>query len=397
MAGFLGPGLQPMQTPGAGAYTQLGTGGASGAPSPGFLTAGNSSPYGGNSVGGLLTGSSSMGTNAANNAWQYGTYQPFNVNNPLAQTSFTNGAENTSLNGPFGQTPGLFGNQINSNLSNGSMGYNPNTTFLPGQYNSIYGGNAINQNTQNQYSNIMGAMAPQIAQYQNSNLTNEFAKGTLASTAGGYQTYGADQAVNSLGLNAQNQAFGQASQLANQQFGAAANTQQQGEQQAEFGPQYSTANTNSLLGNMINLNNSSTNQVAAGGNIGQQQGVTNVNAAVPGINQGNIQSNANSQFLNSLFGSSGVAGSLLGSGGLLGSVNGNSGGLLGSLLNAFGYTGTPGSMNTGNLNNLTGGSFASGGLSGSSYNQNADTDLGTSNSQLADQYGFGDNNTVQGG
>src|SRR6185437_8607182 len=144
---------------------------------------------------GNLTGCGSQQTNAANSIWQSGQFQPFSVNNPMGTIGFNGTSASAGLSPLQSQIQGAFGNTVLGNQ--GLLHYNPNTSFLPNQYNSIYGAGFQPQVNQ-QFSNLMNAQQPFINQYLNSNLTNEFSKGTLASTAGGYQTMGADQAVNNL-------------------------------------------------------------------------------------------------------------------------------------------------------------------------------------------------------
>jgi hypothetical protein len=351
----------------------------------------------------LGTGSSN---NTAQDIWNVGQFQPFSVNNPMGQVAFQNGSANSSLSPVQQQLGGLFGNQITGNFGSGATNYNPNTSFLPSQYSSLYGsqgampgvyGSAgflqnqgagllnsnsnFNQNWNSLFNNSVQAQSPYIQQFLQSNQDNEFSKGTLASTAGQYQTMGADQSVLNNLNTMQNNAFNNAANLystnlsagtnmlnaggqlglgaTSNQFGAAGTTANLGEQQAEFGPQLATSQNNSAFSNLLNQGSFFNASTQLGGQLGAQQSAANVNAAYPSLGVAQQQDTGTSALLNGLLfgnGTGGVLNSLFGGSG----SNSNSlGGFLGNqasnLVNLLSGTGTPGSMSQTQLNNLMGG------------------------------------------
>lgn len=285
----------------------------------------------------------------ANQIWQSGQFQPYTVNNPGGQISFNGTTANSSLTPEQQQLQNLFQGQINSNFGNGALNYSPNTSFLPQQYQNIFGN--FQNNVNSQFQSMQQAMQPQIDRYLQSNLDNEFSKGTLASTAGQYQTAGAQEAVNNLMKSNYSQAFQNASQLAGQQFGAAQGTANLGEQQAEFGPQYAMGQTQGLFSNIGQQNQFLANLINQGSSLGAARSAANVNAGLPSIQTGMTQDQAQAGLLSGLlFGSAGQSGGLLGS--LLGggSSSGGQGGVLGQL----------GSKLTGQLGKLFGGGATTG-------------------------------------
>lgn len=309
--------------------------------------------YLGSAAGNLLgTGGSNTAT-AAQGVFNVGQFQPYSVNNPLGQTSFSGGSATSTMSPLQSQLSTLFGNQINGNLSGGGSSYNPNTSFLPQQYQSIFGNMQGNANSM--FNSLQAAQKPFTDQYLQSNLDNEQAKGTLASTAGAYQTAGAQTAANSQ-MN-QNQATAQqfALQNAQAQFGAANQTQQAGEQQSEFGPQFAQQQTQGLYSNLLNSSSLLNQQASLGGSLGALQSNANTTAAMPSFTASQQQDQAQSGLLNGLLmgnGTGGLLGSLFGptgtggtqSGGLLSGLGSSAGNFLNGL---FGGGSGPGSNTTG--------------------------------------------------
>lgn len=351
-----------------------------------------STSYLGSAAGNLFgTGGSNTST-AAGNVFGVGQFQPYSINNPLGQTSFSGGTANTTMSPLQTQLSGLFGNQINSNLSNSSTSsYNPNTSFLPQQYQQIFGNMQGNANSM--FNSLQAAQQPFTSQYLQSNLDNEQAKGTLASTAGAYQTAGAQTAANSQ-MN-QNQATAQqyALQNAQAQFGAASSTAQLGEQQSEFGPQFAQSQTQGLYSNLLNNASLLNQQTSLGGSLGALQSNANTNAAMPSFTAAQQQDQAQSGLLNGLLtgnGTGGLLGSLLGtsgsgstgSGGLLSGIGGSAGNFLNGL---FGGTGTGSNITNQQYANLLGGSASN--PTGATNFQTPDQQQNLTNDQLAQMWG----------
>lgn len=300
------------------------------------------SSYLGSAAGNLLgTGGSNTST-AAQGVFNVGQFQPYSINNPLGQTSFSGGQANTTMSPLQTQLSGLFGNQISNNLSGPSAGYDPNTSFLPQQYQSIFGNMQGNANSM--FNNLQQAQKPFTDQYLQSNLDNEFSKGTLASTAGAYQTAGAQTAANSQ-MN-QNQATAQqfALQNAQAQFGAANSTAQLGEQQSQFAPQFAQQQTQGLYSNLLNNASLLNQQTSLGGSLGALQSNANTTAAYPSFQAAQQQDQAQSGLMNGLLfgnGSGGLLGSLFGTsggaanagGGVLSNLGGSAGNFLSGLIN----------------------------------------------------------------
>lgn len=273
--------------------------------------------------GNLLGSNNSSYASAANNVFNVGQYQPYTVNNPMGQTSFSGGTANSTLSPLQQSLQSQFGSQIQANA--GASTYNPNTSFLPQQYQSIFGN--MQGNVNSQYNALQQAQQPFTQQYLQSNLDNEQAKGTLASTAGSYQTAGAQTAANAQSNANYAQAQNYALNTANSQFGAAGQTAGLGEQQSEFGPQFAQSQTQGLFSNLLNQNQLSAQITGLGGSLGAQQSSANTNAAMPQYQASLQQASAQNSLTNGLlFGNGGLLTSLLGTGGSSGS-----GGLLGSL------------------------------------------------------------------
>lgn len=303
----------------------------------------------GQGIGTLFGGPGNAGA-ASSNAWNYGQYSPFTVNNPAGSIGYDGTTANAGLSGPAaGLQTGLYGG-ANQGLG-AAGGYNPNTSFLPQQYQQIFGNMQGNANSM--FSSLQQAQAPWVQQGNASNLDNEFSKGTLASTAGSYQTAGHDTANNA--LMQQNQATAQqfALQKAQSQFGAAQGTAGLGEQQAEFGPQQGLGLLNSSMTGINNQNSFLNQLMQTSGNLGAQRSGANVAAATPGIETGNVQDNATAGLLSGLLFGGGSQG------GLLQSLLGGSGGGGGGILNGIGSVGR-------GIGSLFGG--GSGGGSGGSDN-----------------------------
>jgi len=261
---------------------------------------------------------------ASSNAWNYGQYSPYTVNNPAGQISFNGTTANSSLSPLQQQLQGAFGGSIMGGLGGQ---YNPNTSFLPQQYQNIFNPQSFNAGVQNQFQNSVNGIMPFLQQANQSNLDNEFSKGTLASTAGAYQTAGQNMATGGILSNLQNQAFQNQLGLSNSQFGAANATANLGEQQAQFGPQFGLSKAQAGLSGLNSQNQNFLQMLQAGGNLGAQRSGANVAAATPGIETGFTQDQATSGLLSGLLFGGGSTGGLLN--GLLG--GGGSGGLGGLL------------------------------------------------------------------
>lgn len=298
---------------------------------------------GGGFLNSLVGGTGAMGQ-AANQTWQSGQFMPYNLNLPGANLNFQNNTATGSLSGGLGQmynAQGALGSNI---LGSGMLNYNPQAAgYLQGQYNSIYGNNpatagAINSAANTQFQNLQNAEAPYLAQQQASNLDSEMAKGTLASTAGQYQTAGFNQAANSLMSQNANTAYQQALQQAglgeseqSQAMQAAANVGNLQEQESQFAPSLATSQLNSAFGNLNNTNSSLAQQIGLGANIGGMQSTANTNALQNNFTASQAGLQSQSGFLNNLLFGGGSSG-----GGLLGSLLGggsSSGGLLNNLAN----------------------------------------------------------------
>lgn len=278
----------------------------------------------GNGLGTLVGGAGNAGA-ASSNAWNYGQYSPFTVNNPAGSIGF-NGTTATGSLSPLQQQ---IQTQLGSNVTGANTSYNPNTSFLPQQYQNIFNQGNFNAGVQNQFQNSVNGVMPFMQQANASNLDNQFSKGTLASTAGGYQTAGFNQGLGATLSGLQNQAFQNQLGLSNSQFGAANSTAGLGEQQAQFAPQLGMGLMNSSLSGLNNQNNFMNQMMMTGGNLGAQRSGANVNAATPGIETGNIQDNATAGLLSGLLFGGGSQGGLLQS--LLGSSGSGGGGLIGGL------------------------------------------------------------------
>lgn len=311
-----------------------------------------------NGIGTLVGGAGNAGA-ASSNAWNYGQYSPFTVNNPMGQTSFNGTTANQALSPLQQQLQGTYGGNVTGG-SAAAGGYNPNTSFLPQQYQSIFGNMQGNANSM--FNSLQSAQAPWLAQQRASNLDNEFSKGTLASTAGGYQTAGVDMAQNSQ-MN-QNQATAQqfALQNAQTQFGAAQGTAGLQEQQAQFGPQMGLGLLNSGINGLGQQNSSFLQQLQTAGNLGYQRSGANVNAATPGIETGNMQDNATAGLLSGLLFGGGSQGGLLQS--LLGTSGG--GGIMGGLGSLGSSAGSALSSLFGGSSSTAGGGYSNPGTGGSS-------------------------------
>lgn len=313
----------------------------------------------GTGLGTLVGGAGNAGA-ASNNAWNYGQYSPFTVNNPMGQTSFNGTTANSTLS-PMQQ--GLQ-NTLGASAQQGAAaagGYNPNSGFLPQQYQQIYGNMQGNANSM--FNSLQSAQAPWIAQNNSSNLDNEFSKGTLASTAGSYQTAGQDMANNSQMNTNQATAQQYALQNAQAQMSGATSTAGLGEQQQEFGANQGLGLMSSSLSGLNQQNTSFLQQLQAAGNLGAQRSGANVAAATPGIQTGEMQDQATSGLLSGLLFGGGSQGGLLNS--LLGGSGSTGGGLaggLGSLGSALGKgvgslfggssSSAPDYSSAGNLSNL---------------------------------------------
>lgn len=334
-------------------------------------------------LGTLFGGQGNAGA-ASSNAWNYGQYSPFTVNNPMGQTSFNGTTANQSLSPLQSQLQGAFGNSIMGGLQ-GAQGYSPyNPGFLSGQYNNIYGN--MQGNANQMFNSLQSAQKPWTDQYLQSNLDNQFSKGTLASTAGSYQTAGAQQAANAQ-MN-QNQATAQQFALsqAGQQFGAAQGVAGLGEQQAEFGPQIGLQGASTALGGLNTQNSQFLQQLQAAGNLGAQRSGANVAAATPGIGTGETQDQATSGLLSGLLFGGGTGGNLLSS--LLGSNGGSGlGGLVGKGLSGLGslFGGGGGGVPVG-----TGaGTGGSGGIDWSNLGQYGSNDSGSGGGPEVTNYDSG--------
>lgn len=291
---------------------------------------------------GFLTGAGSMfggGGNQgqyAQQAWQTGQFMPYNLSTPGSNISYANnqvtGALNPANQGFYNAALGTATN----NLTGGSSTYNPNTSFLPGQYNSIYGGNNFLDKVNTQYSNLVNGQMPFLQKTMQDTLDNEQSRGTLASTAGTYQTAGQQMALGGILGQDYSQAFNQATTQANSQFAAAQGVGNLQEQQAEFGPQFSQNQTQGLFSDTLNTNALTGQQALQGGQLGALRSAANTNAISPLIQSGINQDQNTASLLNGLLfggganGNGGFLGSLLGGGGN-GTGQQGGGGLLGQL------------------------------------------------------------------
>ena len=374
--------------------------------------ASSSSPIGG-SIGSYLNplvgGTGAMGS-AAGQTWQAGQFMPYNLSLPGNNINFSNNGASANLTGGLGSMytgAGALGSNL---LSSGALNYNPQAGgYLQGQYNNIYGTNpssaaSINGAANTQFQNLMQAEQPWLQMQRAQNLDSEMAKGTLASTAGSYQTAGVDQAQNSLMSQNANTAFQQALQGAGLQqseqaasMNAASNVAGLQEQESQFAPQLATGQVNSAFGNLNNTNSQIAQQIGLGANIGGIQSNANTNALQNNFTASQQGLQSQSGFLNNLLFGGGSGGGLLngllglsgqgGSNGALGQIGGMAAGGIGKVFNAlFGGGGSSGGPS---LNyNLTG--------PGTGYLNNGNVDYtGGFNNGLGnlDLNMFGDYNT----
>lgn len=417
----------------------------------------NINPTGGSMLSSLLGGSGSLGQ-AANQIWQNGQFMPYNLQLPGSTLNFNGNTATGSLSAPQQNIQNSYLSQLTNamaganynptaNLSGALSNFQQNVGSAPNltQYGNVNtAGNSLvgasqnllnnapdfNQSLQSNYNSLVNSQMPFLQQATMSNLDNEFAKGTLASTAGAYQTAGQNlgiastlgqdygqafnQAINAQNSNYQNaisagqsgsginlQQGGLLGNLASTQFGQNLSAQQAlfsaagqaanlKEQQSEFGPQFSQAQANSAFSNIMNQNQQVANQVQTGGNLGQQQSTANTNASMPFLQAGQIANQGQSGLLNSLLfgngsGSNGLLSTLLG-----GSYSGGgASGLLGNLGNSLGnlFSGGTG-VNSSNTN----GSLTLAGL------QPSGTDYGNPSYNYAGDYsGQSGNNLITQG
>lgn len=327
----------------------------------------------------LVGGTGALGQ-AANQTWQNGQFMPYNMSLPGANLNFQNNTATGSLVGGLGSMYSGMGNLGSGILNNGSTSYNPTAgSYLGNQYNSIYGTNpstaaSINTAANGQFQNLMQAEQPWLQMQNVQNLDSQMAKGTIASTAGQYQTAGVAQAQNSLMSQNANTAYQQALQQAGLQqsqqaasMNAASNVANLQEQESQFAPQLATGQLNSAFSNLNNTNAALASEVGLGGNLGGLRSNANVNALAPNVQAGYLGLQGQSGLLNSLLFGSGtnsglISGLLGGSGanGTLASLGSMAAGGLGSLYNTLfgsnnsntsGYDSYAG-MDTSNLGNL---------------------------------------------
>lgn len=367
----------------------------------------SSTGTGGGFLNSLVGGTGAMGQ-AANQTWQAGQFMPYNLSLPGANLNFQNNTATGSLNGGLGSMYSGMGNFGSGILGSGMLNYNPTAgSYLGGQYNSIYGTNPstagnINSAANGQFQNLMNAEQPWLQQQQSSNLDSEMAKGTLASTAGQYQTAGFNQAYNSLMSQNANTAYQQALQQAGLQqseqqsaMGAASNVANMQEQESQFAPTLGTSQLNSAFGNLNSTNNATAQQIGLGANIGGMRSQANTNALQNNFTAGMAGLQGQSGFLNSLLFGGGQGGGLLS--GILGGTGGGSG-VLGSL-GSMAANGVGSLFNSLFGSNNSGSNLYSGGL-GTIPNLNYNgTSGGTDFSNLGDLSGlggFGTDNTISG-
>jgi hypothetical protein len=281
----------------------------------------NINPTGSSLLSSLTGGSGALGQ-AANQIWQNGQFMPYNLQLPGANLNFNGNSATGSLSQPLQGVQNSQIGQIGNILGTGGVGDFSSSGFLPNQYNSAFGNfqNNVNSNFQNMTNGIM----PFLQQVNQSNLDSEQAKGTLASTAGAYQTAGTQMGIAGTLANNYNQAFQNTLGQANSQFNAAATTANTGINEQ-----------NGLFSNILGQNNQIAQLMQTGGNLGQQQSTANTNASMPFLQAGQTAAQGQSGLLNSLLfgngsGSGGLLSSLLGGIGGSGS-SGSSGGLLGNI------------------------------------------------------------------
>lgn len=331
---------------------------------------------------GTLVGGAGNAGAASNNAWNYGQYSPYTVNNPMGQIGYNGTTANQSLSPMQAGMQNTLGGVFNQ--ASQGVGYNPNTSFLPQQYQSIYGNMQGNANSM--FNSLQTAQQPYVNQMLQSNMDNQQAKGTLASTAGSYQTMGANQAAyNQMNTNqatAQNYAL----QNAQAQMAGATQTAGLGEQQAEFGPQMNNQLMQGALSGTLNQNSQLNQMLQLSGNMGAQRSGANVSAAMPGIGTGAMQDQASAGLLSGLLFGGGTSGGLLsallggGSGGGLSNGLGSIGGSIASLFGgSSGGSGSgPGGIGlTGGADQGWGGSSASTGDTVSNYDSGTTTTFGS--------------------
>jgi hypothetical protein len=401
----------------------------------------NINPTGGSLLSSLLGGSGAYGQ-AANQVWQNGQFMPYNLSLPGSTLNFNGNSATGSLSAPQQGIQNSYLSQLqnaiggatyspNAGLSGAlsqfqnNLGTNPNLT----QYGNVNtAGNSLvgasqgllssvpnfNQSLQSNYQSLANSQLPFLQQASQSNLDSEFAKGTLASTAGSYQTAG-QQLANASVLNQdystafnqaqtqQNSAYQNAASLgssgsninlqqggllgnlastqfgqnlsANQAlFGAAGTAANLGEQQSEFGAQYNQNQANSAFTNINTQNQAVQNSLATGGGLGAQQSAANTAASQGFLGAGQASAQGQSGLLNSLlFGNGGTNGS-----GLLGS-------LLGGQYGTSGAGGLLGSLGSG-LSSLLGSGAGGSGITNQYANGTSNYSQGL-NSGLSDQFG----------
>jgi hypothetical protein len=336
----------------------------------------NINPTGSSLLSSLTGGSGALGQ-AANQIWQNGQFMPYNLQLPGANLNFNGNSATGGLSQPMQGIQNSQIGQIGNILGSGGVGDFSSGGFLPGQYNQIFNGQNFNNNVQSNFQNMTNGIMPFLQQINQSNLDSEQAKGTLASTAGAYQTAGSQMGLAGTLANNYNQAFQNTLGQANSQFNAAANTANTGINEQ-----------NGLFSNILGQNNQIAQLMQTGGNLGQQQSTANTNASMPFLQAGQTASQGQSGLLNSLLfgngsGTGGLLGSLLGglggssSGGLLGGSSSGGGGLLGNIGGALGSLFNSG---TGVNSSNTNGSLTLGNMS------NPYTDPFSNTSGLANQY-----------
>lgn len=342
-------------------------------------------------LGTLFGGAGNAGA-ASSNAWNYGQYSPFTVNNPMGQTSF-NGTTGTSSLSPLQQQlQGAFGGAIQGGLGGQYSPYN--TQGLQSTYNSLYGGQNFQNGVNNNFQQSVQGIMPFMQQASQSNLDNEFSKGTLASTAGSYQTAGQQMGQGATLSNLYNQSYQNQLASSGQQWNAAMGQAGLGEQQAEFGPQFGLSQAQAGISGLQQQNTGILNQMQLAGNLGAQRSGANVSAATPGIGTGETQDQATAGLLSGLLFGGGTGGNLLSS--LLG-TNGGSGlaGLLGKGVSGLGSLfGGNSSAAGGSGGGGFGGEYDGGigGILGSLGNGSIDSGQQTTNQDSGTTTQFGEDN-----
>ncbi len=218
--------------------------------------------YGASGIGGNMQ--SNAAKNAATTFGDETKFNPYSISTNNGSTSFN-------------------GNQATSTLSPEQQSLSNLLASLGGHSASALSGNGYNTSVNNNFNALQSADLQAQQRLMGNTQDNEFANGVLGSTAGGYQTQAA--------LNAIGQQTGQNySQAVNQ-----ANAQQQAQ----------LAQLTGSLNGLNQINQSQLNQITAGGNLGSAASGANALAYQPALaansnsNIGNLLTSLGSSATNS--------------------------------------------------------------------------------------------------